>query len=149
MNPIAEWGRKPASVTSLDQFTGWFATLVGRLLNEADFVVAGQAYRFTELEMYYYGDGHRDPFCHRDPVEVHNGRWYFHRTGGEYRMGSFKGLDMTFGDGKSRVGVLIRGLKAPDGTVIDGPSLTVDHVLAKTGEADPAALDRKLGARHI
>ena len=149
MSPIAAWGLKPNGVDDDAAFAAWFAQLLSRLLNRTDFLVRGETYRFAELEIYYWGDGHRDPFAHRDPVQAHNGRWYFHRTGGQYRAGSFKGLDLTFGDGDARVGVLIRTLVAPDGTVIDGPSLTVDHLLARTGEVDPASLDRRLGSRHI
>ncbi len=143
MPPIEHWNRKPPAA----DFGAWFAVLAGRLLNGADLLVAGEPYRVAEVEVYYHGPGHFDPFCHRDPVQVHAGRWYFHRSAGEYRGGSFKGLDLTFGDGTARVGVLLRTLIAPDGTAIVGPSLTVDHLLARTGEADPAALDRRLGTR--
>jgi len=147
MPPIPEWNRKPPAVNADAQFGPWFADLAARLLNTTDLVIAGVPYRFAELEAYYYGEGHPDPFTHRDPLQLQNGRWYFHRTAGEYRGGSFKGVDLTFGDGKALFGMLVRTIVAPGGEVIDGPSLTVDHVLALTGTADVAALDAQIAGR--
>ncbi len=147
MSPLAELAAKPPHVCTDDQFGPWFASLAARLLNQTDFVVNGQPYRFAELEAYYYGEGHPDPFTHRDPLQAFNGRWYFHRTAGVYRSGSFKGVDLTFGDGRAVFGVLIRAIITPDGTVIDGPSLTVDHLLACTRAANVAALDGMIAAR--
>jgi hypothetical protein len=73
---------------------------------------------------------------------------------GTYRSGSFKGLDLTFGDGDAFAGILIRGIEglagaadvAPEG-LIDGPSLCVDHLLAVTGKASVAELDRAIGGK--
>jgi len=92
-------------------------------------------------------ESHPDPFTHRDPLLRARGRWYFHRTGGTYKGGSFKGIDLTFGDGEAYGGVLIRGLERPDGTLVDGPSLCVDHLLAACGVASVAALDATIADR--
>jgi hypothetical protein len=46
-------------------------------------------------------------------------------------------------------GVLIRTIVAADGTIIDGPSLTVDHILAKTGFATVPELDAEIGTRKF
>jgi len=75
------------------------------------------------------------------PVQLEDGRWYFHRTRGEYRGGSFKGLDLALGDGASFFGILIRTVVTADGTILDGPCVTVDHLLAQTKTASVAALD--------
>jgi hypothetical protein len=149
MPPITEIGRKPKHVTADEHFALWFAELAHRLLNETDFVAAGKRYRFAELEMYYSGWGHSDLFAHRDPVQLEDGRWYFHRTRGEYRGGSFKGLDLALGDGASYFGILIRTIIGEDGTVLDGPCVTVDHLLAQTKTASVAALDGVINARAI
>jgi hypothetical protein len=149
MPPLSELSQKPKTVTADEHFAPWFAEIARRLLNEADFVVAGQRYRFAELEMYYSGWGHSDLFAHRDPVQLEDGRWYFHRTRGEYRGGSFKGLDLALGDGASYFGILIRTVVAADGTVLDGPCVTVDHLLAKTKATSVAALDGIINARSI
>ena len=112
-------------------FAAWFADIANRLLNECAFMVAGARYRIAEVEMYYAGDAHADPFSHRDPLQREAGRWYFHRTGGTYRGGTFKGLDLTLGDGAAYFGILIRTVISPAGMVICGPSLTVDLLLAR------------------
>jgi hypothetical protein len=149
MPPLSELSRKPKHVTADEHFTPWFVDIASRLLNTTDFVVAGKRYRFAELEMYYSGWGHSDLFAHRDPVQLEDGRWYFHRTRGEYRGGSFKGLDLALGDGASYFGILIRTVVAADGTVLDGPCVTVDHLLAQTKTASVAALDGVINARSL
>jgi len=149
MSSLEEIGARPAHVTAEEHFAPWFAELVGQLLNRTDLVVGGTPYRFAELETYYHGPQHPDLFAHRDPVQLENGRWYFHRTRGEYRGGSFKGLDLAFGDGKAHFGILIRTVVDPKGNVIDGPSLTVDHLLSQTKAKDVATLDQMIGARKV
>ncbi len=149
MTALAELGARPPHVVADEDFGPWLAALAGRLLNEIDFVVNGVAYRFAELEAYYHGPGHADLFAHRDPVQLENGRWYFHRTCGEYRGGSFKGLDLAFGDGTAHFGILIRTVVGPGDTFLDGPCVTVDHLLARTKAASVAALDGLIGGRKI
>jgi hypothetical protein len=149
MSSLATLGAKPPHVTADEHFGPWIAELVGKLLNNTDFVVNGAAGRFAELEAYYHGPGHADLFAHRDPVQLENGRWYFHRTRGEYRGGSFKGLDLAFGDGTAHFGILIRTIVTADNVVIDGPSLTVDYLLAQTKAASVAALDAMIGTRKV
>ena len=149
MSSLAGLGAKPPHVTADEHLAPWFAELADRFLNRTDFLVNGSAYRFAELEAYYHGPGHPDPFAHRDPVQLENGRWYFHRTRGEYRGGSFKGLDVAIGDGTAYFGILIRSIVTPDGTLIDGPSLSVDHLLAQTKAKDVALLDGTISERKV
>src|SRR5436190_13886567 len=125
----------------------WLAAIADRLLNATRLVVAGEPHRLIEVEAYYHSEDHADPFAHRDPVQLESGRWYFHKTRGVYRSGSFKGLDLSFGDGKAFGGFLFRGLETADGTLIDGPSLLVDHLLEKSGKRDVASLDLAVGGR--
>src|SRR5262245_31781785 len=126
---------------------GWLTALGTRLLAATRLVVAGQPHRLVEVEAYYHSADHPDPFAHCDPIQLESGRWYFHKSHGIYRSGSFKGLDVTFGDGRAHGGVLFRGLEAPDGTLIDGPSLLVDHLLALTEKLDVRTLDLIIGKR--
>jgi hypothetical protein len=138
---------KPADLSAAG-IDAWFTRLAERLLYGCRLVIGGAAYRFVEVEFYYFAPPeHADPFTHKDPIQLQPGRWYFHRTAGVYRSGSFKGVDLTFGDGKAYGGVLIRGIEGPGGVFIDGPSLTVDHLLDATGAGDVAALDRAIGER--
>jgi hypothetical protein len=139
--------RRPDSVSNPGNLDDWFNRLASHLLNSCRLSVAGQAHRLVEIEFYYHGDGHADPFTHRDPLQLERGRWYFHRTRGVYRGGSFKGLDLTFGSGGAFGGVLLRGLETPEGKLVDGPSLLADHLLAITGSKSIAALDAAIAGR--
>jgi 3-methyladenine DNA glycosylase Mpg len=120
---------------------GWFSRIAGRLLNGCSLLVGQQPHRVVEIELYYWSKAHPDPFAHRDPIQFEIGHWYFHRAHGVFRGGSFKGLDLTFGNADASGGVLIRGLEKPDGTFIDGPSLCVDYLLKATGTKTVATLD--------
>ena len=138
---------KPAALKGRDDLDGWFDRIAARLLAGSRLMVGSGPHRFVEVEFYYCGDGHPDPFTHRDPLQRECGRWYFHKTAGVYRSGSFKGFDLTFGGGGAYGGVLIRGIAKPDGTLVDGPSLCVDYLLARTNSRDVAALDDTIGGR--
>lgn len=145
-NPWLEAFRKPPRLS--DATAGdWFGRIADLLLNRTRWVIGGRPHRVTECEFYYRGSAHNDPFTHGDPVQVHAGRWYFHKTAGIYRGGSFKGVDVTFGDGTARGGILIRGLERPDGSMTDGPSLLVDYILGQCGFATVADFDRAIGRR--
>lgn len=137
-----------------------FAHLAEYLFNRVELVVAGQVHRLCEVEFYWHSPGHPDPFVHVHPLQLTSQRWYFHRAGnnhrtgqhGSYRGGSFKGVDLTFGDGHNYGGVLIRavertGTASTPGVLIDGPSRTVDQLLKTTGYASIAALDRAIAGR--
>ena len=120
----------------------WFAAIAERLLARSTLVVAGKPYRFHELEFYYHGPAHADSFTHRDPWQQTCARWYFHRDGGTYRGGTYKGLDITFGPEGEYGGILIRSLGSDDGELINGCSLCVDRLLAAAGCKDVASLAR-------
>ncbi|MCB9766414.1 MAG: hypothetical protein H6739_41955 [Alphaproteobacteria bacterium] len=126
-----------------------FGRIAELLLNRAVLSVSRKPHRLVEIELYLNGPGHADPYAHGDPVQRHAGRWYLHRTAGGLRGGSFKGLDLTLGPEGVPGGVLIRSLRDPDGRLINGCSLCVDHLLAQTGCTDVAALDAALGARRV
>jgi 3-methyladenine DNA glycosylase Mpg len=119
-----------------------FRVIAALTLNGVTLSVAGRPHRFTEVELYFDGPRHGDTFTHGDPMQRELGRWYFHRTGGQYRGGTYKGLDIAFGREDAPAGILIRGIEALDGdrALIDGPSMCVDHLLAQTGKATIADL---------
>jgi hypothetical protein len=138
----------PKNVRDHASIQQWFDRIAHRLLNGARLIVGGERHRLVEVEFYYYSDAHPDTFTHRDPIQRESGRWYFHRTGGVYRSGSFKGVDLTFGHDGSLAGILFRGLEAADGTLIDGPSLLVDRLLARSSKKDVATLDAAIAERQ-
>jgi len=140
---------KPDQTLAAADFDAWIASITEILLNRVDLMVNGSPYRFAELETYYHGPGHLDLFAHRDPLQLEHGRWYFHRSRGTYRGGSFKGLDLTFGDGTAHFGILIRTIIAADGMVLDGPCVTVDHLLEQTRTGNVATLDSTIAGRKL
>src|SRR5262249_8905126 len=135
---------EPEGLGDEASYAAWFDTVARRLLCGCRLMVGSEAHRFTEVEFYYHGGGHLDLFTHRDPIQRETGLWYFHRTGGVYRGGSFKGFDLTFGGHGAFGGVLIRGIEQDEGPLVDGPSLCVDHLLRRTEAADVASLDEAI-----
>jgi len=63
------------------------------------------------------------------------GVWYFHRKGGTYKSGSFKGMDLACGDKAGNVfaGLLLRAVIDPLDKLIEGPCLVVDKILELNG----------------
>jgi hypothetical protein len=118
-------------------------------------------YVFRELEIYpFIGGTLEDNFTHRDAQQALFGTWYFHKKGGTFKGGSFKGLDVTFGSSGSAhpgafVGILIRSIHKcktglaetgkhalifdPEG-LVEGPSLVVDELLQACGKDSIAQL---------
>jgi hypothetical protein len=142
VSPFAAILARPADV----EVETWFGQIAAAVLGQWRLVIEDRLHRFVEIEFYFHGPAHEDPFAHAHPIQLLLGRWYFHRIGASYRGGSFKGVDLTFGDGVSTGGILIRSLESPDGFVI-GPSLCVDYLLRATGSATVAALDAAIGPR--
>lgn len=126
--------RMPAVDADEAAYPPAFASIADLLLNHATLHVGGVEHRFTEIEFYFKGRKHVDKFTHGDPMQKRFGHWYFHRTGGEYRSGTYKGLDLAFGDDDAPAGILIRGIERTEApaTLIDGPCMVVDHILALT-----------------
>ena len=115
------------SITQVD-FDALAKTLMGKLLLN----VFGNACQLLEIEFYLQSAKHPDPFVHCDQAQLAFARWYLHRTGGTLKNGSFKGLDLAVGDGRSYFGILIRSLATPDG-VVCGPCLCVNYMIEAGG----------------
>jgi len=135
---------EPADLSSDSDWQHWFDAIAFWLLNGTRLLVAGIPHRLIEIEFYYHSEQHPDPFPHCDPLQRTASYWYLHRSNGRLRNGSFKGLDLTFGGPTAFGGILIRGIEQEDGPLIDGPSLTVDHLLRLTGTDTVAQLDATL-----
>lgn len=113
------------------------------LLNRWDLWIGGQRHCLVEIEAYVHGPTHQDPYTHGDEGQNCCGVWYFHRHGGSFKAGSFKGLDLACGDGARGVhaGLLIRSVAPLEGSppalaapVTEGPCLVVDRILALNGK---------------
>jgi len=104
----------------------------------------GQSIRLLEIEFYLRSESHPDPFTHCHPIQKQLGCWYLHRVGNGYRGGSFKGLDLTFGNRDYHGGVLIRSIQAGE-KVVSGPSKSVDHLLRLANLDQVRDLDDRIG----
>lgn len=138
-----EWKRllmEPTSLVGEEDYATWFDRLAERLLCGCRLLAGGIVHRLIEIEFYYWGGDHRDPFAHGDPFQLGTGHWYFHRSHGVLRGGSFKGIDLTFGGAKTFAGILIRSIEPEQGPLVEGPSRTVDYLLGLTQLSTVAAL---------
>ena len=110
------------------------------------------SFAICEVEMYAYAKGvYEDRFTHRDPQQELLGTFYFHKKGGTYKGGSFKGLDVTFGSPNVSCGALIRSIREmkTGGSLVEGPSLVVDALLQFTSSADITTLVKKGGQSDV
>lgn len=134
-------------------------------------------YQFVEFEFYCLDyNSHKDVFAHCDDLQLKTcSSWYFHRSGNNsahgwkfmndkendqenanwtnprpraaFRSGTFKGLDITFGEeNKHFGGILIRSIRElkenpiastssmlSPGDIIEGPCNTVNKILKDSG----------------
>lgn len=125
-----------------------FTTLAQQFLNQTYLAIAGENHRIVEIEFYYYNVKHRDPFAHCHPLQLTENRWYFHRQGKSYRGGTFKGVDLTFGDDRTYGGILLRSLEQADGSLVNGSCNCVNYMLQRTDYETVAELDAAIGDRH-
>lgn len=149
MSDLIKILQKPHHLSELGIAENWFNQIAQELLNNYSLIVAGEKYRLVEIEFYCYAEEHPDIFTHRDKLQKELGHWYFHRKSDKYKSGSFKGLDLTFGDSTMYCGILIRTIEKADGTIICGPSLCVDNLLATTQCVRVAQLDEKIAGKNV
>lgn len=101
-----------------------------------DLMVNNIKLELAEIEIYYKSNNHDDPFVHGNPQQLKNLTWYFHRQTdhGKYKGGSYKGLDITFGNDSAYGGILIRSVHDTGSLeLIEGPCNCVNYILNKTG----------------
>jgi len=92
----------------------------------------GVNFMICEVEMYLKSDEHPDEYTHCSEEQKTNGFIYFHKYRNEtYKSGTYKGMDITFGNGVDYFGILIRAVVRLDElpVVIDGPCKVVNEIL--------------------
>lgn len=91
-----------------------------------------------EVEFYLNSNEHPDDTVHCHPVQKHKDCIYFHRAStkkdAKYRGGTFKGMDLVWGDGNDYFGILIRSVETENGEVVEGPCKVVNHLLEIMGK---------------
>lgn len=143
-----QWWQQNIERQANQTIQSWFDHIAGYLLNQTSLFIMEQPHRIEEIEFYYRTPKHDDPFTHGDSHQRQNATWYFHREGGNYRGGSFKGLDITFGPEDAYGGILIRTISS-DEQQINGCSLCVDHLLKTTKLDHVSKLDAHLKPLHV
>ena len=105
------------------------------LLNKYVFVIGSQRFRLCEIEFYRCGPEHEDKYTHCNKLQKQFGELYFHQFGnGSYKSGTYKCMDLTFGDGVTYFGVLIRSIQnLATNEVTDGPCRSVNKLLEIVG----------------
>lgn len=131
----------PAEIT-LESAKNRFEEIAGLLLHRFVLVSNQSTFRVTEIE-FYFNDllkssssaNHPDTFAHGDTLQLKLcGAWYFHRSGPTLKGGTYKGLDLCFGEpNKAYGGILLRSMvKVEEGEekdVIEGPCNLVNTIL--------------------
>lgn len=88
-------------------------------------------YRICEIEFYIMNENHNDKYVHQDEHQKTYGKWYFHRTqSGNYKGGTYKGVDLTLGDDNTYFGILIRSIYSTEKSeMTEGPCRCVNTIL--------------------
>lgn len=111
-----------------------FLTISDILMNKSVLVVKNKMFRLCEIEFYYRNNEHNDEYVHGMPEQKKFEGFYFHKKGQSYKSGTFKGLDITFGNDDTYFGVLIRSMLEIDtDNFIEGPCKCVNRILELYG----------------
>lgn len=108
------------------------------ILNKHVIVVKDKEFRICEIEFYIKTKNHNDEYTHCDNNQKLYGKWYFHKyRGTSYKSGTYKGLDLTLGNGKIYFGILIRAIyNEDDAEFICGPCNSVNRILKEYNKDD-------------
>jgi len=113
----------------------FFCQMADRLLNECKLVINGSTYRIVEIEFYLKNNCHMDHYVHCDKDQLLLDTFYFHKhKTGTYKSGTFKGMDLTFGDASANAyfGILIRSIyDVSNDLIIEGPCNVVNRILTE------------------
>jgi 3-methyladenine DNA glycosylase Mpg len=111
-----------------------FESIAYEILNSMILTVNKVAqFRICEIEMYFKDrKSHVDPYVHGSPDQLTCGNYYFHKfSNGTYKAGTFKGMDITFGNENCHFGVLIRSIENIEThQFIEGPCNVVNTFLS-------------------
>lgn len=111
-----------------------FKEYAEKILNNTILKVKDKKYRICEIEMYYCNDEHPDKYTHCDVLQMEHNKFYPHRFGNKtYKSGTYKCMDIAFGDKKTQTyfGILIRSIENIDtNEFYTGPCISVNEILS-------------------
>lgn len=103
------------------------------LLRDTYIVAGKELAKICEVELYYHSKSHPDPFVHKAKEQKRMLCWYFHRQNDKgFKNGTYKGLDITYGNENVFCGILIRSIMVGC-ELIEGPCKVVDWILTSMG----------------
>ena len=118
---------------SLDE--QYFFDIANVILNNCYLEVNKTNYRIIEIEFYLKCNGHPDTYTHCDPDQLLMHTFYFHKfKTGTYKAGTFKGMDLTFGDEGENAyfGILVRSIQnITTKQITEGPCNVVNKILSE------------------
>lgn len=112
-----------------------FDGIADTVLNKTYLLINGEAkFRIAEIEFYLFSPkNHPDQYVHCHTDQLTCNKFYFHKhKTGTYKNGTFKGVDITLGDVKSKTyfGILIRAIyDMKNENMIEGPCKCVNKIL--------------------
>ena len=147
--------------TDLSSIQTSFSQIANQLINKHVISANGTEYRPVNLEFYYYNEEcHQDKNSHaRKPKsrsrerQILSGQWYLHHRVNR-PTDRRKGIDFTFGDGKSYGGILIKKALRTSDNVIFSQSKFIDELSSALKPTDEFELlsmieeHGKLGMKH-
>lgn len=111
----------------------YFISIADRLLNDCYLKINKKKYRLVEIEFYLKCKSHDDPYTHCDFDQLLMHTFYFNKfKTGTYKSGTFKGLDLTYGDTEEKAyfGILIRTIENMNTKeIVEGPCNVVNRIL--------------------
>lgn len=112
--------------------TNNFIDIADIILNNYVLTVKDTDFRLYEIEFYKYSKDHADTYTHCHIDQKTYGKFYFHKLkSGTYKSGTFKGMDLTFGNNDCYYGILIRAMyNTKTKEYIEGPCKCVDALLS-------------------
>lgn len=124
------------------------AAAAAQLMNAWDLWIAGKAFRIAEVEAYVHSPHHADPYAHGDEGQTTCGVWYFHRKGGTYKSGSFKGPCLVVDkilelNGKESIAAFAAGRAAADLLAVSTEGLRLAP--AAEPRSDPVRSSARVG----
>lgn len=127
-----------------EDFFPIFTNISDKILNGCALVAKKgseiRLYRIIEIEFYCKHEKlHNDNFTHQSEDQLDMLEWYFHKYATNYKAGTYKGLDISFGrrDPKMYGGILIRSIQDISSTTfIEGSCNIVKHIFKFFGNEE-------------
>ena len=121
--------------TNLETIEKDFFRIANEILNKHTFHVKSKKYKISNIEFYFYNNtNHKDENSHAlkykraKERQLLNAQWYLHKISINPKY-KHKGLDFTFGNGKSFGGILIKEIINIESNIKLSQSKIIDELI--------------------